>query len=237
MDSGIYIIENLANGKIYVGSSCDCRRRFWEHRSRLVRGAHINTKLQAAWNKYGESSFEFKKIASVLRIQDLESLEQQLIDDLKAFQVGYNLAPVVGTTRGWKAPPETRRRMSEAAKRRDHSVQVRAMAEATRGKKRPQYVLDAMREGKLRNPITEETRRKMSESAKARGDTLSPEKRARLAEITKARARYSDDQKRQMYEMQQAGAKLKEIGLVFGITAESSVSMNIRKWKERGLQQ
>lgn len=52
-NAGIYMIVNKVNGKRYVGSSRNCHRRKSEHLSRLRRNAHINSKLQAAWNKYG----------------------------------------------------------------------------------------------------------------------------------------------------------------------------------------
>lgn len=198
MICGIYAIRNLNNGKIYVGSSVDCLRRFSEHRTRLVRGVHINAKLQSAWNKHGDAAFEFVVIASVLRATELASVEQLFLDELDVVRSGYNLSPTAGNTLGWKASEETRRRMSEAAKRRDHSVQVLAMAKATRGKKRPQHVLDAMLASRLGSVASEETREKQSASARAR-------------------SRYSQDDRKAMYEMRKSGATWREIGKSFGV--------------------
>lgn len=189
---GIYQFRNLANGKVYIGSSQDCKRRYGEHRSRLVRGAHINAKLQSAWTKYGENSFAYELIASVLSKDDLEAVEQIVLDDREAVMRGYNLAPVAGNTSGWKASPETRKRMSEAAKMRDHSVQVEAMRKASTGKRRPQHVIDAMLAGKLATVCTDETRAKMSASAKARGSNITPEHQERLRLISIAKGKFSD---------------------------------------------
>lgn len=56
---GIYIIQNLVNGNIYVGSSSNIKRRFSQHKSTLRHNTHKNKHLQNAWNKYGEENFEF----------------------------------------------------------------------------------------------------------------------------------------------------------------------------------
>lgn len=59
---GIYIIRNLVNDKIYVGSSVNIKRRFAQHKSTLRHNTHKNKHLQNAWNKYGEENFEFVTI-------------------------------------------------------------------------------------------------------------------------------------------------------------------------------
>lgn len=56
---GIYIIQNVVNGNIYVGSSININRRFSQHKSTLRHNTHRNKHLQNAWNKYGEENFEF----------------------------------------------------------------------------------------------------------------------------------------------------------------------------------
>lgn len=231
MTCGIYFIVNKVNGKLYIGSSRDCERRKSEHFSRLRRGAHINKRLQSAWDKYGEANFEFTVIFTVLDQSALESVEQCFLDEHKVVEVGYNFAPTAGNTAGWKASEETRCRMSEAAQRRDHSIQVEAMAEATRGKKRPAHVIEAMAAGRKATPLSAESRRRMSESAKARGNHVSPEGRARAIAARKAQAILSDAQREQMDEMRARGMTLKEIGSIFGLKAESTVYANIKRWR------
>lgn len=210
--AGIYMIVNKVNGKRYVGSSRNCARRKSEHISKLRRNAHINKKLQAAWNKYGENSFEFVVAFSVLKADEIEAVEQQFLDEVRAVETGYNLAPVAGNTAGWKASPETRKRMSDAAKRRDNSAQVAAMAEASRGKKRPQYVIDAMQAGRKAKPITDETRDLMAKSARAR-------------------SRYSDADRERMSQLQDEGVGLREIARRFGTTSHAAIAIYIRDWK------
>lgn len=62
MSSGIYKIECLTNGKIYIGLSTKVNDRMKFHRKRLNCGAHKNEHLQHAWNKYGDANFKFEII-------------------------------------------------------------------------------------------------------------------------------------------------------------------------------
>lgn len=59
MRSGIYRIDNIINGKCYIGSSIDLDRRRKEHAYSLSNNSHGNKHLQNAYNKYGRESFKF----------------------------------------------------------------------------------------------------------------------------------------------------------------------------------
>lgn len=56
---GIYCIENILNGRKYIGQSVDIQMRFYGHKSKLNRNIHDNQHLQFAWNKYKENNFKF----------------------------------------------------------------------------------------------------------------------------------------------------------------------------------
>jgi group I intron endonuclease len=64
VNTGIYRIYNLLNGKSYVGRSKNCMVRFRNHRSDFKRGIHHSAHLQRSWNKYGQDSFKFEVIES-----------------------------------------------------------------------------------------------------------------------------------------------------------------------------
>lgn len=55
--SGIYCIENIRNGKKYIGQSINVYYRWKKHKSELNNNTHDNDYLQKAWNKYGSDIF------------------------------------------------------------------------------------------------------------------------------------------------------------------------------------
>lgn len=90
-DSGIYIIKNVVNGKAYVGQSIHIRLRWREEKSSLRGGYFRNEHLQASWNRYGESSFEWRVLENVAP-DLLDVREQAWIAHYKSNQkmCGYN---------------------------------------------------------------------------------------------------------------------------------------------------
>ena len=173
---GIYLIKNSVNGRFYIGSSINVKSRWASHKSTLRRGIHHSPKLQRAWNKYGEDSFEFHLIEIVEDGEDLASSEQRWMDALGAAVYGYNISPKAGSVfvssgrplssehrakigrsrRGKGHSEETRRLMSEKARQR-----VRAPMSAETKQK-----IGSANKGRKLPPISEETKRKLSEAAK-----------------------------------------------------------------------
>jgi group I intron endonuclease len=93
MASGIYIIKNTTNDKLYVGSSKDIKNRWQQHRRQLKNEEHYNSYLQNAWDKCGEDKFVFE----VLEECEAEALilrEQYYLDYYRSYErdVGYNVA-------------------------------------------------------------------------------------------------------------------------------------------------
>lgn len=86
---GIYKITNILNNKMYIGSSKDIYKRWKEHIRGLNKGNHHSIKLQRAWNKYGEDSFEFQILEECEEDKRLY-LEQYYIDKYKVYYEGYN---------------------------------------------------------------------------------------------------------------------------------------------------
>lgn len=105
--SGVYIIRNLINGKVYVGSSVNVIGRWGEHRNSLEKNCHGNFKLQRAWNKYGADNFEFVRIKTC-GLDDLLYYEQQAIHSFDSVKNGYNISPTAGNTLGTKCSEKTK---------------------------------------------------------------------------------------------------------------------------------
>jgi len=94
---GVYVIENLMNNKIYIGSSTmRVIKRIEHHISMLRTNKHKNAHLQNAFNKYGETSFCASIIETTEKHNTLEReqywMDQHSFDDL------YNINPLASGT-------------------------------------------------------------------------------------------------------------------------------------------
>ena len=82
---GIYCIENIVNGKKYVGQSVDIASRFIKHRYLLRNNKHYNVHLQGAWNTYGEDNFLFY-VLEECNTALLDEREQYYIKDFNSLK-------------------------------------------------------------------------------------------------------------------------------------------------------
>jgi len=89
--SGIYIIQNILNKKLYVGSSVNINARLSKHKYQLKKNKHSNQKLQNAVNKYGLNNFNFSILDQVKEINLLKDKERFWIDNLNSRDDGYNI--------------------------------------------------------------------------------------------------------------------------------------------------
>lgn len=99
--SGIYVIKNTLNDKLYVGAAKSIGTRWANHRKDLNQGKHHSEYLQRAWNKYGKDAFVFE-VLEVLEnyYQDAPSREIYWMEKLKACDRshGYNIIAVARMT-------------------------------------------------------------------------------------------------------------------------------------------
>ncbi len=137
----VYAIHNTMNSKVYVGSTARVGERWRTHRKQLRAARHPNRHLQAAWNEYGETAFEFGIIERVPDAAMLTQREQYWMDRLQACNPanGYNLRPRAESSRGKQFTPEQRARLSA----------VRLGNKYALGTKQSQETIDKRRE-KLR---------------------------------------------------------------------------------------
>lgn len=173
MKTGIYIIQNKINNKVYVGSALNVERRWREHKKLLRNNKHHSPHFQNAWILHGEENFEFIFIEPVKNTLHLVLVEQTFLDYYKSYtsEKGYNVLPVAGSWLGMKHKEktkdvlrkintgkihseETKKKISEAGKGRTHSEETKTkMSETKIGKKNPFY----------NKTHSEESRKKMSE--------------------------------------------------------------------------
>lgn len=92
MACGIYKIENLINGKIYIGQSVDIEYRFKNHKSESFnpKSNAYDTAIHRAIRKYGVDNFSFEIIEECEQDQ-LHEREIYWIDYYNSFGNGYNL--------------------------------------------------------------------------------------------------------------------------------------------------
>jgi len=188
LESGVYQIENKANGNRYIGSAINFRKRFSTHKSQLNLGRHHSFRMQKAWNKYGQSAFHFKPLL-VCAPNDLLFYEQKIMD---TYHPEYNMSPTAGNSLGTKHTEETKAKISKANKgnkatrgQRRNFDAVLKTAETHRGMKRSTEAkmrMSMAMKGKKRKPFTKETLLKLSLVNQGKG-SLTPEqvKEIRLA--------------------------------------------------------
>jgi len=114
--SGIYIITNSVNHKIYVGSTQNFTDRFTQHKSDLKNLRH-NRRFQNFVNKYGIECLKFNLLEEVEDLSQLLIREQFYLDSLECWKSrkGFNINKFADSIRGIKMPKShceaTRKRM------------------------------------------------------------------------------------------------------------------------------
>lgn len=121
---GVYLLTNLVNNKIYIGSTGDSFKTRWKrHHQKLKSGTHNNVYLQNAYNKYGDDNFEF----SILEITDTRDIaldrEQFYLDFYKSYDkvIGYNIEIKVDKS---EISEETKSKISNTLKEKYNSGEL-----------------------------------------------------------------------------------------------------------------
>ena len=200
MKSGIYLIKNIINNKVYIGSAVNIDRRWEQHKKLLKKGKHHSCHLQLAWNKYGEQNFKFEILEEVSNPLHLVSYEQVYLDYHKCYEDerGYNICKVAGSPLGLRRSEEAKKKMSEAKTgiklSEEHKQKLR---EAKTGKKRSEETKMKIRETLKGKVVSEEARQKMSEAQKGRKHT--EEARQKMSEAHKGKI-FSEERKQKLRE-------------------------------------
>lgn len=78
---GIYKIENVINGKKYIGSAINIDIRLKRHINDLKNKKHVNIHLQREYNKYGIENFIFECVEECEK-DILKDIEQQYLNNI-----------------------------------------------------------------------------------------------------------------------------------------------------------
>lgn len=170
----IYRIENLINGKCYIGSTTKFNKRKKRHIEDLNKGNHHSKPLQRAFNKYGRINFEIVMMEQFpfYTKQDILDKEQNYINQ---YSPEYNVCRIAGSQLGSKRDEEFKRKCAERMKGKpswNKGLKTGPQSEETktkranslRGQKRtPEYKRFMSEKMKGRKP-SEETKQKMSKA-------------------------------------------------------------------------
>ena len=172
MNTGIYKIENIINGDLYIGQSKMINIRITTHKHKLKINHHFNIHLQNAWNKYGENIFIFKTIL-FCEEKELTYYEQKLVNTWKP---KYNICTIcVNSSLGRKLSDEHKRNISISKKgikfSDDHKNKLSKAQQGKGGINHPNFGRVFSKEHRMKmsdarkgTKSSEETKRKISNS-------------------------------------------------------------------------
>ncbi len=174
--TGVYVIIHASSGRRYIGSSSRSISQRWsEHKNALRNKTHGNQLLQRAWDKYGESEFEFTVLEHCSPEWCLV-IEQIYINKFRPSlrENGFNLAPNVWSALGVKRSDEFKRNLSESRL----------------GVKRPAWVVKKILPTLIKNAANPVTQEKMSAWKRRHWQQMTAdEKAAKLAALSSPSAR------------------------------------------------
>lgn len=141
INSGIYKIVNLLDGKIYIGSAINLEKRKRDHFSALKSGKHANNHLQRAFKKDGKENFGFIILEYLKDATFLIRTEQLYLDNYVVYgkinrDKCYNIQVTAGSNLGIKFSKKWCMRISESKKGKKQSKETKNKISAShRGKK------------------------------------------------------------------------------------------------------
>jgi len=165
MKSGIYCIENLINGKKYIGLAIDIEKRWKRHLSELTKNKHSNTHLQNSWDKYGCENFDFWIIAEYAKeMSILSTMEIYFISYYSSFidEFGYNMTMGGEGTLGSVQSPETIKKRSDKTRGKNHWNYGNNLSDETKEKIR--ISLSGEKNPNFGKTLSEETKALISEN-------------------------------------------------------------------------
>lgn len=189
---GIYAIENLSNGKKYIGQSTDVSRRITYHKYMLKSGRHKNKTMQRDYDECG-GNFSFGVLERCAK-GDLDPLEKEYIAREKSNDPEFGYNTEAGGYHVRKMCEQTKRKLSERFSNgranflgRKHTPESkRKMSESHKGWHPTQETLKKMSDVQKGKIISQHTRELISKAKSGKnhhyyGKTFSDEHKAKLS--------------------------------------------------------
>lgn len=176
MTCGIYKIENIVNGKVYIGQSVDIEARWAVHKSTALKSQQP---LYRAMRKYGLDNFVFSVLEETAPDILTEAEGRHMAEHRERGQL-YNLAPAAGSTLGFRHSAESKEKM--AASRRGIPLPDNVRAKLSEAQKASEATAAHCREmaaAKRGVPHTAEHRARIG--AKSRGRPMTEDAKAKLS--------------------------------------------------------
>lgn len=190
--TGIYMIKNNINEKIYIGKALNVEDRWkYGHINPLNKNKHGNNHLQNSWNKYGKNNFDFS-IIEQCNEKELNGREKYWINHYKSFDPQYGYNKTFGGD-GIIPTKQTRKKISDAIKGENNPFYGKNHSEEQKKK------WSQMRKGVK---PSDESRKKMSKSRKGKkaywyGKNITEHMKESLSKTHKGK-KISEEQKQKL---------------------------------------
>jgi len=144
--TGIYVITNDIDARIYIGSATSFKQRYAVHKKKIIQNEGCNPKLKNFANKYGIEHLTFSAVHACEK-DELLKVEQLYLDIFQPFDDnGFNIARKAGSPIGYKHTQEAKDKMKGRPGPRWNEEQKKHFSEMKKGKKMNDSVKEKIRE-------------------------------------------------------------------------------------------
>ena len=144
--TGIYIITNDIDARVYIGSATSFKQRYATHRNKIMLNENCNPKLKNFANKYGIEHLTFSAVHACCK-EDLLKVEQMYLDVFQPFDDnGFNIVRKAGSPIGYKHTQEAKDKMKGRTGMRWDEEHIKYFSEIKKGIKRAESTKTKLRE-------------------------------------------------------------------------------------------